>query len=65
MSKPLGDRVKVTLRLPTHLHARINDLADRAGQPLNTFILRTLANQLDSAPIGGAAHAPASIESED
>jgi predicted HicB family RNase H-like nuclease len=48
MSKPLGKRVAVTVRLPKFLAARLSLLAKKERIPLNTLMLRCLAP--DKAP---------------
>lgn len=42
----VDDRMMVTLRLPSHLHARVRAAAKEDRRPLNTWITLQLEKQL-------------------
>jgi hypothetical protein len=45
---------RITLRLPEHLKARIEDAAGREGFSVNTWLVRAVSQGLDAAPSGRA-----------
>jgi hypothetical protein len=45
-----GETVRITLRLPEQLKARVDEAATRLGVSVNTWLVRAVANGLDPRP---------------
>ena len=45
-----GETVRITLRLPEQLKARVDEAATRLGVSVNTWLVRAVANAVEPAP---------------
>jgi hypothetical protein len=51
-----GETVRITLRLPDQLKARVDEAAARLGLSVNTWLVRAVANAVDPEPRPTSSH---------